>query len=456
MSEAIDHDKLIADFKKAMERPVAGQRNDTPPAESATSATTATTQSPQGIPEHTNPPQHRNEAATGDILTAGALLDRITAFIGKYVVVSDDQAVAVALWVLHTHVADASEVAAYLAAVSAEKRSGKSRLMEVVGLLVPRPLAAANATEAALFRALADKPCPTLMLDEIDTIFGPNARKENEALRGLINAGHRRGTPVLRCVGDGSKQRVERFDVFGPKMLAGIGDLPDTVDDRSIVIRMKRRAPDETVDRFRRREVEPIGGALRQQLAAWGGPHVAELQDAWPHLPDDLDDRAADVWEPLFAIADLAGGPWPEKARGAALVLSGGREGADEVTLGVRLLHDIRDVFDRAGVDHLSSAQLVDALCALEEAPWGDMFGNRLDPRRLAKRLRPYGVAPKSVRLTDGTIPKGYTTDQFADAWQRYTPTWCSTVTETPHEKPGPARDVAGVADVAATTGGLV
>lgn len=448
MSESIDHDKLIADFTAVMRKPVADAADVDPPAGAATSATNATTQSVQGKPGEPQPPHDRHHQ------DADALLDAVTAFVRDYVVVSADQSVAIALWILHTHVADASEVAAYLAAVSAEKRSGKSRLMEVVGLLVPRPLTAANATEAALFRALSDKPVPTLMLDEVDTIFGPNARKENEALRGLINAGHRRGTPVLRCVGDGSKQRVERFDVFGPKMLAGIGDLPDTVDDRSIVIRMKRRAPDETVDRFRRREVEPIGGALREQLAAWGGSHIAELGNAWPHLPDDLDDRAADVWEPLFAIADLAGGPWPEKARGAALILSGGREAPDEVTLGVRLLHDIRDVFDRAaGVDHMSSAQLVDALCGLEDAPWGDMFGNRLDPRRLAKRLRPYGVLPKSVRLTDGTTPKGYAVDQFADAWQRYTPAWRSTATETPHRNPDPARDVAAVADVADFSG---
>ena len=156
---------------------------------------------------------------------------------------TDHQAVAATLWVAHAHVPEAAVSTPYLAAISPEKRSGKTRLLEVLELLVPRPMFAANVTEAVLFRSLDAEPAPTLLLDEVDTIFGPRAKRENEALRGILNVGVRRGATAQRCEGEGSKLRVKTFNVFGPKAFAGIGNLPDTLSDRCIILAMKRRAP---------------------------------------------------------------------------------------------------------------------------------------------------------------------------------------------------------------------
>jgi len=425
----------------------------THPAGNATGRHTATTRTGKRFSDTAEPQQPAPMAATGPPRDGSGLLDDVLAFIRRFVVMSDEQAAAAALWVVHAHAAAAAAATPYLALLSPEKRSGKSRLLEVLAILVPRPLVAANATEAALFRALAERPGPTLLMDEVDTIFGPRAKRENESLRGLLNAGHRRDTPAIRCVGEGSKMRVERFDVFGPKALAGIGDLPDTIADRSIILAMKRRAPGEPVERFRRRDVEPQAAELRAQLARWAEAHLDELAARRPQLPEALDDRAQDAWEPLFAIADQAGGHWPETARAAAAALSANRDTGEEGSLGERLLADMKTVFDVASADRLSSADLVAALVAMESGPWGDLYGRPLDPRQLARRLRPYGIVPKSIRLEDGSTPKGYTADQFHDAWRRYLSRGGDVADGDGDETPHQDSDVAAFADVAANTG---
>lgn len=353
------------------------------------------------------------------------VLDEVATFTRSYVVVSDQQADAVALWVAHSHALDAAETTPYLAVTSAAKRSGKSRLLEVLALLVARPLRAAGVTEAALFRSIADRR-PTLLMDEVDAIFGPKAGSNHEDLRALLNAGFQIGTPVLRCVGDGSRQTVTEFAVFCPKALAGIGRLPDTIADRSIQIRLKRRAPGETVERFRRREAEAAAEPLHQALVAHMEHHVDQLAEARPELPDALDDRAADGWEPLMAIADLAGGDWPARARRSALVLA--ETDCEEDELGIRLLADLKQIFESEAVERISSADILAALVADEESPWADWHGKPLAARSLARFLSPHGIHSTTVRLADGAIAKGYKLEAFEDAWKRYVP-------ENPSEK---------------------
>ena len=243
------------------------------------------------------------------------LLNELAHCIRRYVVVRVEQADTIALWIAHTHVVDAAETTPYLSIRSAEKRSGKSRLLEVLGLLVARPLMTANISDAALFRAITAQR-PTLLFDEVDAIFGRNAR-DREDLRGLLNAGYRRGMRVYRMGGQ-QKTTLEEFEAFSPKALAGIGELPATVADRSVAILLKRKAPDEPVARFRRREVERATEPLLDRIHAWADANLDLLREARPEIPDALDDRAADGWEPLLAIADLAGGIWPERARWAA------------------------------------------------------------------------------------------------------------------------------------------
>jgi hypothetical protein len=374
------------------------------------------------------------------------LLDQVAAMLGRYIAFpSPDARDAVTLWAAHCHAVAAFESTPRLALLSPEKGSGKTRTLEVLELLVPRPMHAVNATAAALFRAV-EAHQPTLLFDEADTYFGPMARGEHEELRGLVNAGHRKGAVAYRCVGEPARMEVKAFPAFCAVAIAGIGDLPPTILDRAVLIRMRRRAPGEHIEPFRRRKAAKVGDELREALAGWMKAHADQLGDAEPEMPAGLVDRPADVWEALLAIADAAGGDWPARARAAALELNAARVEADP-GLGVALLRDLRAVFD--GADVLATEELLRRLCALEESPWGDLRGKPLDARGLARRLRPYEVRPTTIRVGEGT-PKGYRRVDLHDPWSRYLPDTpeTSATSETPQ-----ASAVAPVADVADSQG---
>lgn len=233
---------------------------------------------------------------------SAVLLDDVRAFVRRFVVLTDGQADAITLWIAHTHVFDAFGITPYLAITSAEKRSGKTRLLEVLELLVRGALQTANISDAALFRVIAERQ-PTLLVDEVDALFGPKSPREE--LRGILNAGYRRGSVVHR-MGGSNNTTLQSFTVYCPKAFAGIGNcLPDTISDRSIPISLKRRTRDESVERFRLRDVEADGHGLRDRLTDWLEPQRDYLHASRPKLPGQLDDRSQDVWEPLLAIADL-------------------------------------------------------------------------------------------------------------------------------------------------------
>jgi hypothetical protein len=346
------------------------------------------------------------------------VLDDVSHFLGRFVCYPSEHArVAHALWIGHAHLMDEWESTARLAFLSPEPGSGKTRALEVTETLVPRPVEAINATPAYLFRKINDKDgLPTILFDEIDTIFGPRAR-EHEEIRGVINAGHRRGAMAGRCVVKGKEIVTEELPAFCAVALAGLGNLPDTILTRSVIIKMRRRAPGETVEPYRRRIHAPEGYALRDRLAAWA-EQVRGLLDHCPDMPDGITDRNADVWEALLAVADAAGGPWPNLSREAAVALVADAKAASP-SLGVRLLTDLRTIFQDK--EALSTAEMLSALTDMDEAPWGDLKGKPLDSRRLANLLNPYEVKSKNVRI--GTaITKGYTRESLWDAWERYLP----------------------------------
>jgi hypothetical protein len=343
------------------------------------------------------------------------LLAQVVDLLRRYVVFpSVHQVIAVALWAAHTHAIAAADSTIYLAVTSAERRSGKTKLFDVLELVVARPWRAVVPSEAVTFRKIA-KDLPTLLLDEADAIWGKD--NEHEGLRALLNAGHRRGVKVPRMVGSGADMKVAEFEVFCPKAIAGIGKLPDTIDDRSVPVPLKRRMKIEYVERFRFKEAQALADPIRRGLERWGEEAIPLLREARPDLPD-INDRAADGWEPLLAIADSAGGDWPQRARLAAVALHGD-ERRDE-TFGVRLLADIREVFADAGEDRLPSAELAKRLADLEEAPWGDLKGRALDARGLAWRLKRFEIGPKLVRFGDNKVVRGYSVGDFAEVWSRY------------------------------------
>jgi Protein of unknown function (DUF3631) len=363
------------------------------------------------------PPESASEAAaesSGGLRVP--LLDELAAFVRRFVVVSPAQAAAIALWIVHSHAFDAADASPYLAVTSPEKRSGKSRLFEVLEILVANPWKVITPTEAVVFRKI-DGDRPTLLLDETDAIFGKKA-ENHEGLRALLNAGNRRGTFVPRCVG--TSQTLVSFSVFCPKAIAGIGELPDTIADRAIPIRLKRKARTEHAERFRRRDVEAEAKRLYMDASAWAEHAVPALTDARPALPDELDDRAQDAWEPLLAIADLAGEKWSKQARAAALELLNGTEGEEE-SAGVLLLADARRVFDEQNVDRLSSAALVAALHEIEESQWAEWYGKPITQTGIARLLKRYGVQPRKLRFGEETA-RGYERAWFEDEWERYLP----------------------------------
>lgn len=384
--------------------------------------------------------------------TTAELLDGAREFIADYVSLpGEEEAIALATWVLHSWASDAAHATPYLIVLSPERRTGKTRLLETLELLVRAPWRVTSTSEAALFRKIA-KDRPTLLLDEIDAIFG-SASERTEPLRAVLNSGNRPGSSVARCVGDGAKQRVADFDVYGPKVLSGIdsGRIPDTIRDRSVEIRMQRKTSAEVVRRFRHRKAELEAADLRAGAEEWAAEHSEALLAAEPNLPEDLNDRAAEAWEPLLAIGDLAGGEWPARVRSAAAALAGGSD-SDEATHGTRLLAAVRAAF--SGREAVPSAELVKAINEDEEAPFGAWReGRGLDARLLAKLLKPYGVRPGTIRAGDAT-PKGYRREQLSEPWVRYLdapdPQQGS---DPPPEIPLHERDVAAVADVAALTG---
>jgi hypothetical protein len=349
----------------------------------------------------------------------GLLLDDTVAFVRRFVALTSEQADAVALWVFHTHAFAAAEATPYLAITSAEKRSGKTRLLEILELLVPRPWLTGSATAATLSRKIhADKP--TLLLDESDAAFKGD-KDYAEALRAILNTGYRRGGKRSVCVMHGSDAAFVDLETFCPKAIAGIGSLPDTVADRSIPIRLQRKSRSEVVERFRRRKVEPEATGIRDRIASWAEPNVEFLRGLEPPLPDELDDRAQDVWEPLLAIADAAGDDWARRARGAAVELSGANA-KQEDSFGVRLLSDIRTVFAQSGgLDRLRSSDLIWELAKIPEAPWGEWYGKTITAQSIAKLLRPYGIRTQEIWVS-GKKERGYLRSQFAEFWDRYLP----------------------------------
>jgi uncharacterized protein DUF3631 len=347
------------------------------------------------------------------------LLHEVAAFCGGYVAYPSEHAqIAHTLWIAHTHLMAAWDSTPRLALLSPEPGSGKTRALEVSELLVLNAVEAVNMSSAYLFRRInSEDGLPTILYDEVDALFGGKSQTAEE-IRALLNAGHRRGAMVGRCVVHGKTVTTEESPAFCAVALAGLGFLPDTLMTRSIIIRMRRRAPNEQVEPFRRRNAEPEGQALRRQLQRWAASVVNDIGSARPAMPPEITDRAADCWEPLFAVADAAGGHWPDIARVAAVALVASAREANP-SMGIRLLEDCRTAFKMD--DRLPTEQLLFRLHELPEAPWNSIRGKPLDDRGLASRLRKYEIRPKTVRISDHT-PRGYERADFSDAWGRYLP----------------------------------
>jgi hypothetical protein len=363
-------------------------------------------------------------AVFDELLDRAPVLDDVEEFLGRFVAYPTRHAhIAHTLWIAHTHLMAAWDSTPRIAFLSPEPGSGKTRALEVTELLVPTPVEAVNVTPAYLFRKVGECS-PTILYDEIDTVFGPKA-KDNEEIRGLLNAGHRRGAVAGRCVVKGKTVETEEIPAYCAVALAGLGGLPDTLLSRSVVVRMRRRAPGEDVEQFRRRDDARAGNEIRDRLAAWADSIRDTVTKVWPAMPAGVEDRDADIWEALLAVANAAGRQWPDRARAAAVALVAESK-TSTPSLGVLLLRDLRTVF---GDNHaMFTADILTALNKLDEAPWGAIKkGEPLDARGLANRLRQYQITSGTVRIDDKTA-KGYKRSDLHDPWSRYVV--CDAVTD--------------------------
>ena len=368
------------------------------------------------------------------------LLNELSATLQRFVVMSKHQARAVALWVLFTWVFEAAHCALKLWVKSPEKRSGKTRLVEVISYLVQRPLIASGMTVAAFFRLIELKRKPTVLMDEFDAWA-----KDNQEFRGVINAGFDKRTALKWvCVGDDHIPTA--FDLFTPQVIAGIGEIPDTVADRSLKIELERKLRSQKVDKLRRSGAAALD-ELAQKCARWAKDNLPDLMNVDPEVPEEINDRAADGWELMLAIADQVGGPWPQRARLAAIKLSGDGYVIDDDSLGAQLLHDIGVVLKEhppspdgssAVQDKVPSAHLVKWLIAMEDRPWVEMGKSQqpMTQHQLARLLRKYKIRPKDTKLPNRAVLKGYSRAELLEKISHYVTPDAQPAEEAPEASP--------------------
>jgi putative DNA primase/helicase len=339
-----------------------------------------------------------------------ALLDEISGTLRRFAVLPLPEIHAVALWIVHTYAVEATSICPILIVRSAEKRCGKTLLMELLFDLVFRPLPTSNVTASSVFRTV-EKYRPTLLLDEADTFL-----HNGDELRGILNSGYRRSSSyVIRTVGEDFEPVV--FNTFGSKAIAQISTPPETIADRGIIVEMRRKKPDERPERLRSdrifNELEP----LRRKTLRWTRDNLALLKDREPSVPASLHDRAQDSWRPLLAVAELAGPTWAGYARESAVRLS---EDKSEISKRTLLLADIRTLFRKARTPRITSADICAGLFEIEEHPWSEWRdGKPITVRQLARMLEPLEIRPRQLRMGEANV-RGYELEDFSDSFDRY------------------------------------
>lgn len=352
---------------------------------------------------------------------AGVLNEMANVF-SRYVALRPGAPDTLALWCPHAHAVKAFLCSPRLNISSPDRGCGKTTLRDVLSLFVPRPIPTENMSVAVLFR-LVDGYAPTILADEYDSWL-----RDNEELRGLLNAGHRRGAMVYRCEGDANE--VRGFRAYAPAVLCGIGTLTVTLHERSIVIRLERAKLGELQARFDSRRTQNEQNLCRQ-LARWCADNFVRLESADPTLPDGVFNRLADNWRPLFAVAEIAGGDWPRRCAEAFAKLATYQE-AETESLGVLLLGDIRQLLggvysdsedELIGPDErIFSKDLVERLRAMNDRPWPEaQRGRPITERWLARLLGRFGIHPKTLRIGSDRA-KGYEARDFEEVFERYVP----------------------------------
>jgi hypothetical protein len=359
-----------------------------------------------------------------DPVDGAELLDDVGALIARYMVLSSQAIGAIALWTAHTYLVDVADYTPYLHVSSPTRECGKSTLLDLLQRLAFRGMLTSGITAAALYRRI-DRHGPTMLVDEIDTrIKGENA----EIYRGVLNSGFHREGRFTICVGEAHDEKD--FKTFGPKVLAGIGRIPDTVTSRSIPIRLARASKEELKlrQKIQGHTIDGICEPYRRRLQRWADDHREGLRETDPQVPTELGARQADVWRPLLAIADAIGADWPLLARESALTLHGTAE--EESDYGLLILGDIRDLVEaQPAGSGIFSGTIVAELAKLEHRPWPEYRHDRpITTRGVASLLGRFGIKPTAIR-NGLEVEKGYRIEALAPAFKRYLPPHTAGVT---------------------------
>ena len=350
------------------------------------------------------------EPIDGDLL-----LRDIIRRIQRHVIISQDGALVIALFIMlswvHDDIATHSPI---LNINSAEPESGKSTTMGLVAFLMPKCIASVEASEAAVYRAIK-RWQPSFCFDEFDSIL---ADDDKAALRSVINSGHTRGQGVLRCIGD--DKVPELFPTFAPKAIGMVGrKLPPATLSRCIFVELRRRKKDERVEKFGHQDDNELAN-LRRRLRRWALDNEDALRDAKTSMPDELQNRRADNWQLQLAIADLCSGAedFGDKARAAAIKIE---TGSDSRTPSARALAATKSVLDARKCDAIFSDDLIASLISDPTSDWAEWGKSRkpITQHQLARLLKPFGISPDQIRI--GEIQKrGYLRGWFGDVWARY------------------------------------
>jgi hypothetical protein len=349
---------------------------------------------------------HEQVEPWAEPVDGGQLMNDLLATVARFIVVSDAGLVAISLWTPHAYAFDLFQFSPILSVRSPDRQCGKSRLLALLAKLLPRPLKADSVSDAVLYRSIGAW-MPSLLLDEWDS----QRPEMKEAIRNVLNSGFEQGGCTWRCVGDDFTPTS--FPTYCPKVVAGIGELPPTAASRSITLMLHRKLTNEKVERLR----DFDGTELKRKMLRWVADNKEMLAAAKPTLPSELDDRQADIWEPLFAIADLCG--QGQLARLAALRLADREDGE---TLGAELLADVRRAFNDYGDERVRTEDLLSRLNNMTDRPWPTLInGKEINAHRLSKLLRQFELQSTTLRVR-GKVAKGYSLDQFTDAFARYLP----------------------------------
>jgi putative DNA primase/helicase len=341
-----------------------------------------------------------------DPVEGGELLDELANEFLRFLVLPEHGDTILAAWCLHTYCFEQFDYSPILHVTSPVKQCGKSHVLDVMEKLASNPKKTSSMNGPTMFRII-DARRPTLLLDEMDRISG----EKKEMITVVLNGGYYRDGTVDRCVGD--EHQVREFAIYCPKALVGIGEyVSETVVDRSIRLPMQKKLKAQEVEKFRRYQPEE----LRRKCLRWVKDNLDILASCRPAMPGILSDRQEDIWEGLFAIAEAAGGNWPQRTWDASVMQAAGT--AEDVTDDLVLLDGLRRFLDENPTEKLPSSEVCEWLNRQED--WRKSKG--MDQRLLSRKLKPFGINPRNINTGEGKRPKGYLREDVEALFSRYLP----------------------------------